>query len=180
MKLNYIGNNLECLIDIAVTKSGEFINSKEKICEFLKKKEDLNGSYAFAIILENDQIFLTRDKIGARKLFYFYDKKNLQLYASNNFIDLFAGIGGMRIGFENACKELGYDCKCVFSSEWDDKCQDTYEINFGERPEGDITKIIENNFDSIPNHDILMAGFPCQPFSNAGKRLGCGVIGLSH
>ena len=89
-----------------------------------------------------------------------------------NFIDLFAGIGGMRIGFENACKELGYDCKCVFSSEWDDKCQDTYEINFGERPEGDITEIIENNFDSIPNHDILMAGFPCQPFSNAGLRKG--------
>ena len=89
MKLNYIGNNLECLIDIAVTESGEFINSKEKICEFLKKKEDLNGSYAFAIILENDQIFLTRDKIGARKLFYFYDKKNLQLYVSDNFIDLF-------------------------------------------------------------------------------------------
>jgi DNA (cytosine-5)-methyltransferase 1 len=78
------------------------------------------------------------------------------------FIDLFAGIGGIRLAFENAGAGT---LNCVFSSEWDDKAQDTYEANFGERPEGDITKI---NAEDIPDHDILLAGFPCQPFSIAG------------
>ena len=90
------------------------------------------------------------------------------------YIDLFAGIGGMRIGFSQACKELGYESKCVFSSEWDAKCQDTYEQNFGDRPYGDITEIVKNNLNKIPNHDVLMAGFPCQPFSNAGLKKGFG------
>ena len=78
---------------------------------------------------------------------------------SYDFIDLFAGIGGMRIAFQNA------GCRCVFSSEWDKNCQKTYYANFGEIPYGDITKI---NAKDIPNHDILVAGFPCQPFSSAG------------
>ncbi len=89
MKLINIGSNLECLIDLAITETGEFINSKKKIYDFLIKKENLSGSYAFALPLKNDQIFLTRDKIGARKLFYHFDKKNLCLYVSNNFIDLY-------------------------------------------------------------------------------------------
>lgn len=76
-----------------------------------------------------------------------------------DFIDLFAGIGGMRIAFERA------GGRCVFSSEWDSKCQKTYFHNFGELPYGDITRINEKD---IPNHDILVAGFPCQPFSIAG------------
>jgi DNA (cytosine-5)-methyltransferase 1 len=80
-----------------------------------------------------------------------------------NFIDLFAGIGGIRMAFE----EVGGTC--VFSSEWDKHAQDTYEANFGERPHGDITKIKTKD---IPDHDVLLAGFPCQPFSQAGKRLG--------
>lgn len=75
------------------------------------------------------------------------------------FIDLFAGIGGMRLAFE-ACGG-----RCVFSSEWDRYCQKTYYENFGVIPHGDITKISEK---SIPDHDILVAGFPCQPFSIAG------------
>ncbi|AFS83380.1 DNA (cytosine-5-)-methyltransferase [Candidatus Nitrosopumilus sediminis] len=75
------------------------------------------------------------------------------------FIDLFAGIGGMRIAFEGA------GGKCVFSSEWNKYAQETYEKNFGEVPFGDITKIDEND---IPDHDVLVAGFPCQPFSLAG------------
>ncbi|MDY0266268.1 MAG: DNA mismatch endonuclease Vsr [Methanimicrococcus sp.] len=79
------------------------------------------------------------------------------------FIDLFAGIGGFRIAFQN----LGG--KCVFSSEWDKYAQQTYEKNFGEVPFGDITKINERD---IPDHDILCAGFPCQAFSIAGKRGG--------
>ncbi|WP_369417971.1 DNA (cytosine-5-)-methyltransferase [Cohnella mopanensis] len=75
------------------------------------------------------------------------------------FIDLFAGIGGMRLAFEKA------GGKCVFSSEWDKYAQKTYLNNFGELPEGDITNIDEK---SVPDHDILVAGFPCQPFSIAG------------
>jgi DNA (cytosine-5)-methyltransferase 1 len=79
--------------------------------------------------------------------------------AKFTFIDLFAGIGGMRRAFE---KSRG---TCVFSSEWDKYCQKTYLANYGELPEGDITKI---NARDIPDHDILVAGFPCQPFSIAG------------
>ena len=75
------------------------------------------------------------------------------------FIDLFAGIGGMRIAFE---KSGG---RCVFSSEWNKFSQQTYEANFGDVPDGDITKIKAGD---IPNHDILVGGFPCQPFSIAG------------
>ena len=79
--------------------------------------------------------------------------------ATFTFIDLFAGIGGMRIAFETN----GGDC--VYSNEWNKYCQQTYFANFGEQPDGDITKVDAR---TIPNHDILVAGFPCQPFSIAG------------
>lgn len=79
------------------------------------------------------------------------------------FIDLFAGIGGIRIPFD----ELGY--QCVFSSEWDNAAATTYAANFGERPAGDITKISASE---IPTHDLLLAGFPCQAFSIMGKMQG--------
>lgn len=82
---------------------------------------------------------------------------------SFKFIDLFAGIGGIRLGFESI------EGNCVFSSEWDKFAQITYEANYGEKPQGDITKIEEN---SIPDHDLLLAGFPCQPFSQAGLKGG--------
>lgn len=75
------------------------------------------------------------------------------------FIDLFAGIGGTRLAFENA------GCRCVFSSEWDKFAQQTYSANFGETPAGDITRLDSKG---IPDHDILVAGFPCQPFSLSG------------
>ena len=83
-------------------------------------------------------------------------------------IDLFAGIGGIRLGFDQA---FGNDIETVFVSEWDKKAQETYIANFGEKPKifGDITKI--NEID-IPNHDILLAGFPCQAFSLAGQKKG--------
>ena len=87
-----------------------------------------------------------------------------------DFIDLFAGIGGMRLGFE---KEGG---NCVFSSEIDTHAQDTYEENFSERPFGDIRGI---DSESIPSHDILLAGFPCQPFSIAGVSK-LGSMGRDH
>lgn len=82
---------------------------------------------------------------------------------SFTFIDLFAGIGGIRLGFEKLKGE------CVFSSEWDKYSQITYKANFGDEPNGDITK---TDVKEIPKHDILLGGFPCQPFSNAGLKQG--------
>jgi DNA (cytosine-5)-methyltransferase 1 len=78
-------------------------------------------------------------------------------------IDLFAGLGGFRLAFEK------YDCECVFSSEIDKSACETYKENFGEYPSGDITNL---STDDIPDFDILCAGFPCQPFSIGGRRLG--------
>ena len=87
--------------------------------------------------------------------------------AKFTFIDLFAGIGGMRLAFENNGGE------CLYSNEWNKYCQQTYFANFREQPDGDITKVDAR---IIPNHDILVAGFPCQPFSIAGvsKKLSLG------
>ena len=79
------------------------------------------------------------------------------------FIDLFAGMGGFRIALERC------GLQCVYSSEWDKYAQLTYEYNFGELPDGDITKVTASN---IPNHDVLCAGFPCQAFSVSGKQRG--------
>ena len=79
------------------------------------------------------------------------------------FIDLFAGIGGIRLPFQ----ELGGEC--VFTSEWDKFAQKTYIANYGEVPNGDITKIKASD---VPDHDILLAGFPCQTFSQAGLKEG--------
>ena len=78
-------------------------------------------------------------------------------------IDLFAGIGGIRLGFE------AFGCENIFTSEWDQNAQKMYEANFGEKPRGDITQIAPAD---IPNHDILLAGFPCQPFSIIGSMQG--------
>lgn len=79
------------------------------------------------------------------------------------FIDLFAGVGGIRLGFERA------GCRCVFTSEWDKHAQRTYNANFGDMPHGDITAIDAKD---IPAFDVLTAGFPCQPFSSIGQRQG--------
>ena len=79
------------------------------------------------------------------------------------FIDLFAGLGGFRLALES----LG--ATCVYSNEWDNPVQNVSTENFGDRPEGDITTVDEH---TIPDHDILCAGFPCQAFSISGKQRG--------
>jgi len=86
------------------------------------------------------------------------------------FIDLFAGLGGTRIGFQQACEELGVKSKCVFTSEIKEYAVEVYKHNFKDEPiAGDITKIDAN---AIPDFDFLLGGFPCQAFSAAGKRHG--------
>lgn len=93
----------------------------------------------------------------------FYLKKELQ------FIDLFCGLGGFRIAAEIVCKDRGIKPKFVFASDIDSDAQKIYHANFGEKPQGDITQIDASN---IPDHDILLAGFPCQPFSICGNLKG--------
>ena len=100
-------------------------------------------------IIENLSTFIPFKKSSAKSDF--------------TFIDLFAGIGGIRLPFQ----DLGGEC--LFSSEWDKFSIKTYAANFGELPKGDISKISSWE---IPSHDILLAGFPCQAFSQAGLRKG--------
>lgn len=100
-------------------------------------------------------------KVAGQKKMFWISKETRRMSSNRQytFIDLFAGIGGMRIAYERA------GGRCVYSSEWNKFSQQTYEANFGEVPDGDITKV---DAGSIPDHDILVAGFPCQPFSIAG------------
>lgn len=88
------------------------------------------------------------------------------------FIDLFAGVGGIRLGFEQACRDMGSNAECVFTSEIDKWACRTYRKNFPidkHNPQSDITKVDESQ---LPDFDVLLAGFPCQAFSIAGKRGG--------
>jgi DNA (cytosine-5)-methyltransferase 1 len=103
-------------------------------------------------------------------------KNSINIYPKGNnftFIDLFAGIGGMRQGFE------AVGGRCVFSSEFEKKAKESYFENYGDIPFGDITTIADRSLrgdedmvNSIPGHNILLAGFPCQPFSHAGLKMG--------
>ena len=81
------------------------------------------------------------------------------------FIDLFSGIGGMRLAFEYAANSLNYQTECLLSSEINPNAQLVYQKNFDRQPQGDIRLIKE-----LPEHDFLLAGFPCQSFSYAGKK----------
>lgn len=85
------------------------------------------------------------------------------------YVDLFCGIGGFRFAIEAVCRKKGIQAKCVFSCEIDEECRKSYLANFSDLPNGDITKISEK---VVPDHEILLAGFPCQPFSIIGKRKG--------
>lgn len=85
------------------------------------------------------------------------------------FIDLFCGIGGFRVAIERSAPDFGWVPECVLSSDIDEHCQKAYAANFGEKPLGDIKAV---NAESVPNHDLLLAGFPCQPFSIIGHMKG--------
>ena len=94
---------------------------------------------------------------------------HLEKRISLKFIDLFCGIGGFRVAANTICEELNLEPDCVFSSDIDPDAQRTYEANFGEIPAGDITQI---DAQDIPDHDLVLAGFPCQPFSICGDMNG--------
>lgn len=85
------------------------------------------------------------------------------------FVDLFCGIGGFHRAVETVARELKIEAECVFACDSDPDCQRSYAVNFGLTPAGDITLI---EADGIPDHDLLLAGFPCQPFSICGRGQG--------
>ena len=160
-------------------RGGNRVGSGRKMVPELQRKKNRNiyiSDDLYNKIMDND-LFLDGAytfsgrciklmEIGLRHLNEIDKENNNTNWKVNKkltFIDLFAGIGGIRKGFEDI------NTKCVFSSEWDKYAAKTYEANYGETPEGDITKIKE---DDIPDHDVLLAGFPCQPFSHIGRREG--------
>lgn len=147
---------------------GQLENKKEivsAILEFLERKKSVNSDLEFEPTEEYaSKVAEDPTQYGLFEEFFnvpFPNPKQGQF----SMIDLFAGIGGIRLPFN----ELGY--RCVFSSEWDKYAQQTYFANFGEMPFGDITK--ESTKKHIPRHfDLLLAGFPCQAFSIMGKMKG--------
>lgn len=135
------------------------------IRDFLSKKE--SQQQIDIDRMSDEQVWQVAEDPGQYNLFS--DFFNVPFPAPKNpkftFIDLFAGIGGIRIAMQNS------GGKCVYSSEWNSQAQKTYLTNFGEMPFGDITK--ESTKSYIPdNFDVLCAGFPCQPFSISGKQKG--------
>ena len=82
------------------------------------------------------------------------------------FVDLFCGIGGFRVAMNRVAPEFAKVPECVLSSDIDEQCQRAYEANFGDKPNGDIRAV---HASAVPDHDLLLAGFPCQPFSIIGQ-----------
>ena len=135
----------------------------DAIKEFLSRKE-YSQQVNIDEMSDNDLLMVAEDPAQYDLFVDFFDVPfPAPEKPHHTFIDLFAGIGGIRIPFD----EMGY--QCVFSSEWDAKACQTYFANFGTVPFGDITKIPSER---IPKHDVLLAGFPCQAFSIMGKMQG--------
>ena len=159
LALEYVpqDSDVEAVIDqwlhAIATDSQFYCNPKKSGAKKLKK--------TVISLLKEQGLFDTRRKFY-NKVFGEMKLKPV-LNPKFRFIDLFAGIGGVRLGFQQN------GGACVFSSEFDKHAQQTYKNNHGEVPFGDITKIPANK---IPDHDVLLAGFPCQPFSHAGLKLG--------
>lgn len=134
----------------AIATDSQFYCNPSLVVPEKFKNDVLNLLRQHDLYINREQFF--NEVFGSLKLKPTFDAKF-------RFIDLFAGIGGVRLGFQDN------GGVCVFSSEYDKAAQRTYKENHGEFPFGDITKIDE---EQIPEHDVLLAGFPCQPFSNAG------------
>ncbi|WP_084977188.1 DNA (cytosine-5-)-methyltransferase [Plesiomonas shigelloides] len=134
----------------AIATDSQFYCNPSLVVPEKLKNDVLNLLRQHDLYINREQFF--NEVFGSLKLKPTFDAKF-------RFIDLFAGIGGVRLGFQDN------GGVCVFSSEYDKAAQRTYKENHGEFPFGDITKIDEGQ---IPEHDVLLAGFPCQPFSNAG------------
>lgn len=158
------GTTTQALVDQwlhAIATESEFF------CDRKKSKPKQLKDEVKSLLIEAE-IYRSREQFF--KLVFGELKLKPTLNTKFKFIDLFAGIGGVRLGFQ---KSGG---ACVFSSEFDKGAQKTYRTNHGEMPFGDITLIDES---SIPEHDILLAGFPCQPFSHAGVSAR-NAVGKSH
>ena len=144
----------------------ENIIKKKKILWNLSDKEMsdfLDITETKLVKLENNEKLISptmKNKLEKFPDEFPFKKKFESKYNDFKFIDLFAGIGGIRLPFQKNGGE------CVFSSEWNKHAKKTYFANYGDYPFGDITKISSEN---IPDHDILLGGFPCQAFSQAGK-----------
>ena len=155
---HYLHNNRDAVDD---ERKEEIILA---VREFLSRKQFRQGNDDE---LSDEQIWMAAESPMEYNLFSdFFDVPfPAPEHPRFTFIDLFAGIGGFRIAFQN----LGG--KCVYSSEFDPKAQESYLANYGEMPFGDITK--ESTKSYIPkDFDVLCGGFPCQAFSLAGRRLG--------
>ena len=158
------------IMEVVVTSTSLMVRSvPNNLKEWIKDQSHENNvnQNSFVISKLQDLMHVRED----RPLFADQVLEEVELNVSSfpfGFIDLFAGIGGFRIGLE------AIGGKCLFSSEWDKFSQQTYASWFGEKPVGDINEVLPKD---IPNHDVLAAGFPCQPFSIAGvsKKRSLGV-----